>query len=240
MPVRTANPPSNPRNRRKAPPAAPSFQAPLVGTDPDRPTDHNGVPVEREELRSNLPSGSPFKISRLHLANGELAWACRDCLFTGDRRADVAEHRNEKHGARFGKKTVRVLVPKAEKGEDLLDAVLPPRADGSPAPSSFLERTVGEFLAIAPTLAALSDTIERLEEERDTALNKVIESQISRADRHKIAVHDELRDEVADLKAQLARSANYEEIKAELYELRLWKRNVIKKLHAVGFKLEEE
>lgn len=237
--MRTSSAPAKKTTAPRRKVAPPSFQQPLMPEpEPKRPRDHNGVPVEREELYSNLPTGGAFKISKLHLSNGEIAFACRDCTFTGDNRRDIMLHRNELHGAKYGKPTPRLLKKTPDK--HITDVVLPPREDGSPAPTHFMERTVGEFLAIAPSLAALGDTFDRLEAERDAALAEVAENRIDRVTQHKIDAYDHLKSEIVELRRVVASQGNYEEIKEELYRLRAWKKKITAKFDSVGFKYEED
>lgn len=226
---------SNRRRTNRRPPTASPFQAPLM-TQPEqeRPTDHQGIPVVKEEaLRSPLPGAGEFRISKLYLANDTVAYACRDCLETANTRGEVMAHRNQEHGSRYGKKTPRVIPV---KDRDVLDVVLPPRPDGNPAPSTLMELTLGELLALAPSLKALGDLIEQLERERDEAAGE----RLSRADRHKIEIYESHQAEIVELRAVKARTANYEEIRQEVADLRAWKKKITAKLHSVGFHLEEE
>lgn len=227
--------------RRGRPPKQPTFQEPLMQR-PDngdgRPRDHDGIPIEREELVGNLPSGAAFKISKLHLANQEIAWACRDCQFTADVRRDVAQHRNEEHGARFGKKTPKVVFP---RDEDLGDLVLPPRLDGMPAPSNPMEMTLAEVLSLMPSVAAISDLVDKAERERDAAVEELIERRKSdRINQPKIDVHDSLTAEIVDLRLMVKNFGSYDQMKQELTELRAWKKSMIKKLNTLGFTMTEE
>lgn len=233
-PSNTRKPVGRPRKQ----PAATSFQAPLIAnTEPERPTDHDGVPIMREQTFSNLPNAAPFRISKLILANDEIAFACRDCMFTADSRGDVMEHRNEVHGTRYGKKTPKMTFP---KDREIGDPVLPPRPDGKPAPQQLREMTMGEYLAIAPSLKALGDLIDRVETERDEALAEVEKNRIDRLTQHKLDVYASNQETIVELRMQLQRWANYEDIREELYALRAWKKKITQKLHLVGFKLEED
>lgn len=202
------------RPRKVAPRVADQPTLDGSSTEPDRPTDHNGIPVVREELIANLPK-APFKISRLFLADDTVAFACRDCLFTGDSRGAVMLHRNEEHGASFGRSRVDLVPLKTTP-----DPVLPPRADG-PAPSNPLEMTLGEFLALAPSLAALGDLVDHMQSERDDAQAELVELR-----RHE--------------KENAAKIAHYDQNRDELVYLRNWRRKMIKRLNDMGFSLNEE
>ncbi len=248
--------------RRARPPKAtkPAFQEPLIGRQPDskpepkpqakpgsrdahsredaRPTDHNGIPVVSEELLANLPSGSPFKVTRLHLSDGTKAWGCRDCLFTGDVRRDVQQHRNAEHGAKFGKKTPKlVYAAHADDG----DLVLPPRAEGKAAPSDVMQMTVAELLALLPSIGAISDLVDQVEHERDVMRIELVERRKhDRENQHKIDVYDSHQEELLAMRLAMKNTGSYEQMKAELMQLRAWKKRVTAKLNAVGFVLNEE
>ena len=220
--------------------ASPSFQPPMTGLpdhENDRPRDHKGIPVDHEELISNLPTGAPFRISKLHLTNGEIAFACRDCLFTEDSRGLVMAHRNEKHGSRYGKKRPKLVIP---KDREIADPILPPRPDGNAAPSNPIEMTLGEFLSLAPSLAALGDLVDRLERERDAMEEELSKHRFNKSDQHKIDVYDSLREEVITLRLNKAKMDEAETIRAENQELRTWKRKMIARLKGMGFQLTEE
>lgn len=222
----------------KRKPPTPAFQAPLMtepAAEPERPVEHNGIPVVREEALANLPN-APFRITKLHLSDGTQAHACRECLFTADTRGEVMLHRNQMHGAKYGKKRPKVEFPEEK---DLFDPVLPPRGE-VPAPSNPLEMTVGEFLALAPTLAAMGDLIDRLEEERDAARAERDAVQITKEMQHKIDVYESNQQDILDYRLKLHKQANYEELKAEVLELRAWKKKIVAKLSALGFHLNEE
>jgi hypothetical protein len=214
----------------------PTLAASQADSD-DRPRDHKGIPIVREELTSSLPNGAPFRISRLHLSDGTIAFACRDCLDTEDTRGAVMAHRNREHGATFGKKRPKV-EPLADKFVG--DLVLPPRKDG-PAPSNPMEMTVAELMALLPSISAIGDLIDRMEQERDHAVNELIEREAhDRENKHKIAVYPSLQEEVVDLRGRLRGVGSFDEMKAELIELRRWKKEMIKRLSALGFTLSEE
>lgn len=231
----TATKTSPGRRTRPAAATQPAFQEPLIA-DKGRPQTHNDIPVVREEILFNIP-GAPFKISKLHLADGTVAWACRDCVFTGDKRVDVMHHRNSEHGAKFGKKPVKVIFPGDEHPGDL---VLAPRADG-PAPTDPLKMTLGEYLSLAPSFAALSDLVDRLENERDELARELSDrASFDQRNRHIIAVHDALEEEVIDLRLKMKSTGSYNALRNEVLELRTWKKKVTAKLKAVGFTLEEE
>lgn len=225
--------------RRSAPRA--TFQEPLVAAPPtesDRPQDHKGIPVSHEELQSNLPNGAAFKVSRLHLADGTTAYACRDCLHTADTRADVQHHRNAVHGARFGKKTPRVIFP-ADK--NVGDLVLPERQPGVAAPSDPMQMTIAELLALMPSIGAVGDLVDRAEHERDLAKIELEERRRhDRENAHKIAVYDSLQAQIVELRMLVKHTGSYEQMKTELLALRAWKKKIMSKLDAVGFKFIEE
>lgn len=202
----------------------------LIAAEPDRPTKHNGIMITSEEPIRHLPK-APMRVSRLYLADDTLAYACRDCLFTADTRGAILLHRNEEHGARNGMKSVKVSLPKPDG-----DLVLPPRGE-DPAPSNPLQMTLGEFLALVPNIAALGDLLEAMERERDEALALVSHQRTNQA---KIDGFDRLQEELTVAKQQLRSWGNYEAIRDELYELRRWKRDVVKRFAALGFKLDEE
>jgi hypothetical protein len=205
--------------------------------DPSRPHQHNGVEVVREELRSNLPSGAPYKVSKLHLVDGTVAHACRDCLFTADTSPQVREHRNAEHGTRYGKRPPKVHW---EKDPDVGDLVLPLRGD-KPAPTNPMEMTLAEFLALAPSYAALSDLIDRTERERDAALDKLAELMASNKEaQHALAVYPALQQEVVDLRLMVRNVGAYEELKNEVLALRVFKKKILSKLEAVGFNFVDE
>lgn len=205
--------------------------------DPTRPHEHNGVAVVREELLSNLPSGSPFKVSKLHLIDGTVAHACRDCRFTGDTVTEVRHHRNAEHGTKFGKRTPKVHW---ERDNALGDLVLPMRGD-VPAPTNPMEMTLAEFLALAPSYAALGDLMDRLERERDAALDKLADlmSQNKEA-QHALAVYPALQQEVVELRLLVRNAGAYEELKSEVLTLRAFKKKITAKLEQIGFGLVEE
>lgn len=237
MPVRT--PPRKtaaPNQRRK--PVPPSFQEPLIQQrDPDRPVEHNGIEIVREEIvASPLPHAAPFKYTRLIMADGGTGFACRDCLYTCDTRGEVMTHRNAEHGARYGKKRPKVLLP--ETG-DVLDVVLPPREEG-PAPETFYEMTMGELLALAPSIHAMGDTFDRLERERDEALADLAANRVDKATQHKIDVYETLREEIVDLRLIVNRQANYDALRDEVVALRNWKRKMVNRMSQLGFRLDEE
>jgi hypothetical protein len=195
------------------------------------------VAVVREELLSNLPSGSPFKVSKIHLVDGTIAHACRDCLFTGDTVTEVRHHRNAEHGTKFGKRAPKVHW---ERDTNLGDLVLPMRGD-VPAPTNPMEMTLAEFLALAPSYAALGDLMDRLERERDAALDKLADlmSQNKEA-QHALAVYPALQQEVVELRLLVRNAGAYEELKSEVLTLRAFKKKITAKLEQIGFGLVEE
>lgn len=212
-------------------------KTPPSNLEPGRPTEHNGIQVVREELRRNLPTNAPFKISKLHLEDGTTAFACRDCLFTGDTNVDVQRHRNAEHGARFGKRTPKVVFAKDNQLDDI---ILPPRGE-RPAPTNPMEMTLAEFLAVAPSYAAMADLIDRVEQERDAALAKIVEMQQMVKDaKHAIAVYPTLQSEVVDLRLMVRNAGTYEELKAEVLHLRTWKKKITQRLESLGFVFADE
>lgn len=225
------------------------FQAPLIeepepqpqpeDSGPERPTMHNGVQVVREELVSALPHGkAPFRFTRLHLSDGTQAFGCRDCLETRDTRGAILLHRNDAHGARNGKKPPH--FPKGFREVGQVDLVLPPRANG-PAPADVMQMTIGEVVGLMPSIGATGNLIDRLEAENEALRSELSNvKRIDKASQHKIDVYDMHRTELIELRLQVAKQGNYEEIKAELYELRAWKKKFIAKLNKIGFKLSEE
>lgn len=203
-------------------------------SEPARPTEHNGIKVVKEQLLHNLPNGAPFRISKLHLESGGQAFACRDCMYTADTRGLVMVHRNTDHGSRYGKKSIKVSLPTPTGAPDI---VLAPRADGSPAPSDPMGWTIGELLALLPSITALGDLVESKEGLADEALAALGEQ---RRNQVKIDSFDDVQAQLVMAKQQLRHTGDYDEIKKEVATLRAWKKNIIKKLQAVGFQLAEE
>lgn len=233
-PVKAAKPAAEPDRTE----AAPVRKSP-VASKSDRPTDHKGISIVREELRTFLPSGAATKISKLHLSDGTAAFACRDCLFTHDTIAGIQHHRNDVHGTTYGHKAPRVIFEK-DATKPVGDLVLPPRGD-KPAPTNPMEMTLAEFLALVPSYAALADLIDRLERERDAALEKVIEVRHeTRNAQHALAVYPSLQEEVVDLRMRLKGVGSFDEMKAELLALRAWKKKMIQRLEPLGFALIDE
>jgi hypothetical protein len=219
-------------------PAKATVSAPTLPTlEPGRPTEHNGIAIVSERLRSNLPSGAPFKISTLQLEDGTQAYACRDCQATGDTVTELRHHRNDVHGARYGKQPPKVVW---DKSQDLNDFVLPPRGD-KPAPTNPMEMTLAEFLSLAPSYAAMADLIDRLEKERDAALAKIAEIQNTVAEaKHALAVYPSLQEEVVDLRLRVRNVGSFDEMKQELQALRAWKKKMTQRLQSVGFSLTDD
>lgn len=209
----------------------------LPPTAPDgRPSEHHGIGIDHEELIMHLPN-APLRIARLHLVNGEQAYACRDCTYTGDTRGQVMIHRNDKHGTNIGRKKPKVEWPKGDPAPDL---VLPPRTDGV-APTDPLEMRLGEFLALAPSYAALGDLIERIESERDAALAELDERRRhDKVNQHKIDAYEGNHADLVEMRQIVTRQGNYDAVKAEMYALRAWKKKMIAKLSGLGFQLNEE
>lgn len=210
-----------------------------VADKPDRPTQHNGISIIREELRIFLPNGAPTKISKLHLSDGTIAHACRDCLFTHDTLAGVQHHRNDTHGTSYGHRPPRVVFEK-DTTKAVGDLVLFPRGD-KPAPTNPMEMTLAEFLSLVPSYAAWADLIDRVEQERDAALEKLIDVRdIAREAQHALAVYPSLQEEVVDLRIKLKGVGSFDEMKAELLALRAWKKKVIQRLEPLGFALVDD
>lgn len=234
--MRPIKPESEARARRRAAAARATFQEPLI---PDR-TDFNGIPIVREEpVRTPLKNGSVFKtFCKLILADGSTAYACNSCRFMGETRGTVLAHRNAEHGAKFGKKAPKVEFP---EDRNLGDLVLKPRKDGTPAPSNPLQWTLGELLALVPSITALGDLVSQAEADKEAA-----ETELSRRAAHdrenaaKLANYDALQEELVDRRMAMKGSGTYEELKAEVIELRKWKKEMIKKLTPLGFAFQEE
>jgi len=250
MPVATTKSPKQKPTPRRGPAqaaamAVPPRQIPLPDPresapdqhDPSRPAQHNGIPIAREELLFNIP-GAYFRISRLHLADGTTAMACRDCLFTSDTRTEVCEHRNAEHGSRYGKKPPKLTFEADKQPPEL---VLPPRDDDEPAPSNPMEMTLAEFLSLVPSIGALGDLIDRTERQRDH-YRAELEQRVrdERANKHKVDVYESLQDEVVDLRLKIRNTGSYDELKAEVLELRAWRKKMIARLGALGFNFTEE
>ena len=224
--------------RRKA--AAPAFQEPLPQIEPGRPRQHNGISVVREELLSSPLGVGKFRISRLHLSDGTSGYACRDCLFTADKRGEVQVHRNEKHGSNYGHRKSRVITAK-DTGAVLGDLVLPPRPDGEPAPTDPMSMTLAEILALMPSISALADYVDKMERERDYWKDQFKSIQLeNNRNAHAVAVHESLQEEVVDLRLKLKTTGSYEEMKAELLTLREFKKKTIARLKTLGFVMAEE
>lgn len=203
----------------------------------------DGVDILEIAPLAPLGPNKPMRIVKIHLADGRVLHGCRDCPdeldFVGG-RGDVMAHRNAVHGARFGKG--RIPAPAAqEKLPEVLDAVLSPRHDGTPAPDSVYEMTVGEVLSLMPTIQALGDLVELAETERDALRAQLKDFKSHEREwRTKIEGYDTLRDEVTELRQQLRQQGNYDQIKTELYALKAWKKKVIARFTAVGFNFTEE
>lgn len=230
-------------NRRRVGPPAPE-QEPLIPEGNARPSEVNGVKVVKEVPIEHLP-GKPFRISRLFLEDDTIAFACRDCTMVGATRGDIMTHRNADHGAMMGRKlgpadpTQRSRTKKPHL-QPAPDPIVPEREDGT-RPTTPMEMTLGEIMAIAPSLAALGDLVDKLETERDALLKELNErSKMDRSNQHKIDVYESLREEVVTLRLLVQKQGNYEQVKQEMYELRAWKKKIITKLNAVGFQLSEE
>lgn len=215
--------------RRSRKPSQPT----LIETSPRRPTHHNGALILEEELIMHLPN-APLRLSRVHLENGNTAFACRDCDFTADMRGDVMAHRNREHGTRIGKKPVQVKLPEPDPE---LDIVLAPRVDGTPAPDDLMNWTFAELLAVAPSIAALGNMVDRYKQAADEAAEVVSEYNQNKA---KLEAYEDEHEELKAARLQLRQQSNYEEMKAELHRLRNWKRKMTTKLKNIGLQLSEE
>lgn len=239
------------RTRRKsAPPTV--FQPPIVPdpepatppksptpereTQPGKPTHYKGVEVVGDEPVGNLP-GSPFRMLRLNLADGGIAYTCKDCWHTADTRGDIVTHRNREHGKQVGKRKPRIQY---HRDTDPFDAVLPPRDDGSPAPGDLLDMSLREVVTLAPSLKAVFDLLDEKEREIAWLTEQLKANTIDKATRHKIEVYESHQTEIGELRATLAKQGNYDALKEEVYDLRAWKRKMITKLSQLGFQLSEE
>ncbi len=212
-----------PRKKAAAPAQEPLIEEPEAVEEPlevpagdDRPVRHNGIMIVREELVQNLPR-APFRISRLWLDNGNIAFACRDCAFTGDSRGIVMAHRNEAHGARFGQRHKHKAL-QSFKGTP--DIVLPDEP-GRSTSADPLDWTLKELLAVCPSITALGDMVEDAQRQRDAAVEELQELKIATRDMR-------------------LRAAQYDEARDELTALRNWKRKMITRLNQMGFSLSEE
>ncbi len=222
--------PSRTRTVRKQPAPAIAFSAASLVIP--RPTHVGGVAVTGEEPVANLP-GKPFRISKLFLADGSTAFACRDCPYTDDSRGKIMTHRNAAHGARIG--------TKRPSKNDAPDPVLPPREDGTAVPHRPMDMTIGEIVAIAPSLMALGDLLDKLESERDEARRELKQLRVQvRENAQKAASFDTLQEEVIELRVHMANTANFEKIREEWNALKQWKRKMITRLKSLGFQLTEE
>lgn len=106
---------------------------------------------------------------------------------------------------------VEVIVPEAlaERGIQPADR------------RSALEMTLGELLAVAPSIKAMSDYVARLEHEVAEAREAVAKAEfLSRANKYKIDCYEVNREELA--------------------QLRQWKKRVVNKMKLLGFTLSEE
>lgn len=217
-PVKKAAAPGRPRKRAAEPVQQEQQEQPaLIERDePERPDRHNGIKVVREELLQNLPR-APFRITRLWLDDGNVAFACRDCLFTGDSRGIVMAHRNETHGASFGLKRRIADIPPFRGTPDPIIAYGEGR---TPSPDP-LDWTLKELLAVCPSITALGDLVEEAQRQRDTAVEDLADLKISTRDMR--------------IKAE-----QYDKVRDELNALRNWKRKMITRLEQMGFSPKEE
>lgn len=231
-----------PKRRRSRRQVLPSLST-IGGPPPDestveRPTEVDGVAVVREERLTNY-QGSHFKISKLYLADGVTVWGCWDCLYVAESRGAVMSHRNADHGSRYGQKQPKVTFETPDDDVQIEDVVLPPRENGSPAPNTIMEMTVGEFLALMPTISALGDTIERLEKENDELKEALAENRIDRVTQHKIDVYETNRAEILDLRLMKQKHDECEDYREEVKELRAFRRKMITRMKQLGFRLSE-
>lgn len=231
------------RTSSRKPPATtsavvkPPLPHPLMIPD-GRPTQHKGIAVVQEVLRSNLPNGAPMKISKLKLADGTEAAACRDCTHTGDTIKDVMVHRYNNHAANYGKKFARVIT---QPDKFVGDIVPPARKPDSPKPAGAMEMTMAEVLALLPSIYALGELIERVEHERDLMAIELNERRKhDRENAQKIAAYDALTEEVVERRMAMKTTGSYEQMRVEVTELRAWKKKMITKLSALGFTLTDE
>jgi hypothetical protein len=169
----------------------------------------NGVEVvEVQEIRLH-PKAGALKVVRLIMADGTVLHGCRECDFSGS-RGDVMAHRNAVHGARYGKKTP------AAPG----DVIVAQRENGF-VPQAVQDMTIGELVAIMPTVKELGDLVERMDIERNEAVRA-------------------LRDLEGQYHRNRVRIEGYDSMREELMELRSWKKKMVQRLAALGFKLEED
>lgn len=202
----------------------------------------NGVTVVKMEPVAPLGPDKPTRIVKIFLADDTMLFGCRDCPdeldFTGG-RGDVMAHRNAVHGARYGRKQPKIVHEQPTLPE-ALDVVLSPRRDGTTRDSLY-EMTMGEILTLMPSIKALGDLIESTERERDQLLTELNGYRaFEKSNRAKLDAFDELRDELVELRMQVRQWGNYETVKAEMYELKAWKKKMIARLKGLGFQLSEE
>lgn len=232
-----------PRRRRQRREVLPSLAVTPAPADADesveRPSEVDGVAVLREERLTNY-QGSFFKISKLFLADNAVVWGCWDCLYVGESRGAVMSHRNADHGSRYGHKRPRVIFEEPAPDVLIEDVILPPREDGSPAPETIMQMTVGEFISLMPTIRALGDTIERLEKQIDALKDEVAQNRVDRSTQHKIDVYETNRAEIIELRQVRARHERCDDYREEVKELRSWRRKMINRMEQLGFKLSDE
>lgn len=233
MPTATSPPPSKRARpvRRRMTSAVPTQ---LAMPEEPKVRTVNGIKVVEEQLLYLNPKGGPLKISKLELADGTLVHNCRDCNeFTGS-RGDVMVHRNREHGARYG-----LNRPKGQV-DVLGDILIPQREDGH-VPDRADEMTLGEVLAVMPSIKELGDFLDRSETGRIAAELRLRD--IEKSARTTAAMQDEidqLQGKIVKLRQRDRLRGNYDEIKQEMYRLKAWKRMVVKRFAAAGFKLDEE
>lgn len=221
--------------RRTAPPPPATFRQPAIPEVAEKPEKRmvNGLEVIEEHLIRLQPKANPIKISKLELEDGSFVHACRECDFTGS-RGDCMAHRNRVHGARFGMR---------RKKEDVLDLLVPTKQESDVAPETPGEMTLAQIQAIMPSIKALGDLVDELERERDELAQRCAEyEKFERTNATKLLEYDELQAAVVELRIRDRQRGNYEEIKAELYELRAWKKKHMKQRAAAvaALKVDEE
>ncbi len=209
--------PGRPPRKKTADPQPALIEEPEPEEMPeDRPSRHNGIKIVREELVSNLPR-APFRISRLWLEDGNVAFGCRDCLFTGDSRGIVMAHRNEMHGANFGARWKHKDLPPQRATPD----IVLPDSEGRSISADPLDWTLKELLAVCPSITALGDMVEEAQRRADAAVEELHELKIATRDMR-------------------AKADQYDAVREELNALRNWKRKITTRLKQVGFSLDED
>lgn len=211
----------------------------------------NGVRVVGEAYVFNLPHVPLRGYTLLTLEDGTTLFRCRDCKpdVTGS-RGDLMAHRNKLHGARVGKRSsTRVqLNIMDELLPEPINIELPPDEQELPDtidPQAAFDMTIGELMALAPSIKAMGDLVDRLEAERDAAVEELNQrSAHDKENAHKINSYDQLREEITDLRLVLHKERykieNYDDVRKEVLALREWKKKITNKLRPLGFTLSEE